>query len=99
MVCWQGDGGTAANTWLGNFYDFLEQYVSKNPRGAYVNYRDLDLGVNKVVGGVTSYETAKVWGDRYFGLANFKRLAKIKRKVDATDYFRNEQSVPPLPLN
>ena len=93
---WNGTGGHDMPKWLSGLYDFMAPLVSKSPRGAYVNYRDLDIGVNKVVGGVTSYETAKVWGDRYFGLANFNRLAKIKRKVDATDYFRNEQSVPPL---
>uniref|UniRef100_R7W743 Reticuline oxidase-like protein n=1 Tax=Aegilops tauschii TaxID=37682 RepID=R7W743_AEGTA len=96
---WNGTGGHGTPKWLSGLYDdFMAPLVSKSPRGAYVNYRDLDIGVNKVVGGVTSYETAKVWGERYFGLANFKRLAKIKRKVDATDYFRNEQSVPPLLL-
>ncbi|KAF0904998.1 hypothetical protein E2562_039422 [Oryza meyeriana var. granulata] len=37
-----------------------------------------------------------VWGEKYFGDANFRRLALTKGKVDAGDYFRNEQSVPPL---
>ncbi|XP_037481076.1 berberine bridge enzyme-like 27 [Triticum dicoccoides] len=100
---WNGKqaGGNVTPTpnWIGGLYDLMTPYVSKSPRGAYVNYRDLDMGVNKVVGGVTCYQTAKVWGKRYFGPANFRRLAKIKRKVDRTDYFRNEQSIPPLPLN
>ncbi|KAL5200341.1 hypothetical protein ABZP36_021544 [Zizania latifolia] len=54
--------------------------------------------VNAVVagGGVTSYESGKVWGEKYFGAANFRRLALTKGKVDAGDYFRNEQSIPPL---
>lgn len=60
-----------------------------------MNYRDLDIGENTVIGGVTSYETGKVWGEQYFG-GNFKRLAITKGKVDADDYFRNEQSMPPL---
>ncbi|XBH93449.1 hypothetical protein VPH35_084360 [Triticum aestivum] len=97
----KGPGGdlTPTPNWIGSLYDFMAQFVSKNPRAAYVNYRDLDIGVNTVVGGVTSYESGKVWGERYFGPANFRRLAEVKRRVDAGDYFRNEQSVPPLPLN
>uniref|UniRef100_A0ACD5YUD0 Uncharacterized protein n=1 Tax=Avena sativa TaxID=4498 RepID=A0ACD5YUD0_AVESA len=97
------NGTTAAGTnnssimpnWINNMYDYMAPFVTKNPRAAYSNYRDLDFGVNKVVGGVSTYESGKVWGERYFG-ANFRRLAMIKRKVDPTDYFRNEQSVPPL---
>ncbi|KAF7073630.1 hypothetical protein CFC21_078583 [Triticum aestivum] len=97
----KGPGGdpTPTPNWIGSLYDFMAPFVSKNPRAAYVNYRDLDIGMNTVVGGVTSYESGKVWGERYFGPANFRRLAEVKRKVDAGDYFRNEQSVPPLPSN
>ncbi|XP_048560282.1 berberine bridge enzyme-like Cyn d 4 [Triticum urartu] len=95
----EGTGGKVTPDWVGSLYDFMAPFVSKDPRGAYVNYRDLDIGANKVVDGVTSYESAKVWGESYFGPENFKRLAKIKRKVDAGDYFRSEQSVPPLPSN
>uniref|UniRef100_A0ACD5WN98 Uncharacterized protein n=1 Tax=Avena sativa TaxID=4498 RepID=A0ACD5WN98_AVESA len=92
---WNGNSSTPS--WVNTLYDFMEPLVSKNPRAAYANYRDLDIGVNKVVGGVSSYESGKVWGERYFR-GNFKRLALIKGKVDAGDYFRNEQSVPPLHL-
>uniref|UniRef100_A0A453SEU7 FAD-binding PCMH-type domain-containing protein n=1 Tax=Aegilops tauschii subsp. strangulata TaxID=200361 RepID=A0A453SEU7_AEGTS len=95
MVFWQGDGGTAANTWLGNFYDFMGPYVSKNPRQAYVNYRDLGIGQNVVVDDVTTFDGGKVWGEQYFA-SNFQRLASVKAAVDPTDYFRNEQSIPPL---
>jgi hypothetical protein len=94
VAFWMGNGTDAPN-WIRGIYDFMEPFVTKNPRGAYVNYRDLDIGENTVVGGVTSYESGKVWGEQYFG-ANFKRLAITKGKVDADDYFRNEQSVPPL---
>jgi hypothetical protein len=94
VASWTGNGTDAPN-WIRGIYDFMEPFVTKNPRGAYVNYRDLDIGENTVVGGVTSYESGKVWGEQYFG-ANFKRLAITKGKVDADDYFRNEQSVPPL---
>ncbi|KAF8652000.1 hypothetical protein HU200_062940 [Digitaria exilis] len=59
------------------------QYVSKNPREAYLTW------------GGTSYEAGKVWGEKYFK-GNYKRLALAKAKIDPEDYFRNEQSVPPL---
>ncbi|TVU42227.1 hypothetical protein EJB05_08620, partial [Eragrostis curvula] len=42
------------------------------------------------------YAKAKVWGEKYFK-GNFKRLAAVKSKVDPYDFFRNEQSIPPLP--
>ena len=94
IVSWQGDG-TAATTWLGNFYDFMGKYVSRNPREAYVNYRDLDIGQNVVVDDVSTFDSSKVWGERYF-MSNFERLASVKAAVDPTDYFRNEQSIPPI---
>ncbi|KAI4968506.1 hypothetical protein ZWY2020_045836 [Hordeum vulgare] len=98
---WNGTaaGGDVTPKWVGSLYEFMAPFVSKNPRGAYVNYRDLDIGTNKVVDGVTSYESGKVWGESYFGPENYRRLAKIKRTVDADDYFRSEQSMPPLSLS
>ncbi|KAK3130614.1 hypothetical protein QOZ80_6BG0495720 [Eleusine coracana subsp. coracana] len=91
-----GNDGTAAMNWVSGVYKFMEPFVSNNPRAAYVNYRDLDIGQNAVVAGVSSYESGRVWGERYFGAANFKRLAVTKGKTDPGDFFRNEQSVPPL---
>jgi hypothetical protein len=96
LVFWQGDGGTAAPAdWLDDFYDFMEQHVSKNPRRAYVNFRDLDIGQNVVVDDVNTLDGGEVWGERYF-MSNYRRLATVKGAVDPTDYFRNEQSIPPL---
>uniref|UniRef100_M8B1A0 Reticuline oxidase-like protein n=1 Tax=Aegilops tauschii TaxID=37682 RepID=M8B1A0_AEGTA len=70
--------------------------VSSNPREAFVNYRDLDIGQNAVGDdGVTTYESGRVWGEKYF-MGNFHRLATVKGKVDPGDYFRNEQSIPPF---
>ncbi|TVU07827.1 hypothetical protein EJB05_41197, partial [Eragrostis curvula] len=43
------------------------------------------------------YEAGKVWGEKYFR-ANYRRLAIAKGKIDPDDYFRNEQSIPPLVL-
>ncbi|KAL6874387.1 hypothetical protein ACP4OV_013407 [Aristida adscensionis] len=87
--------GAAGTRWIRDMYAFMEPHVSKNPREAYANYRDLGLGENVVVGNVTSYEAAKVWGHKYFK-GNFRRLAMAKAQIDPDDYFRNEQSIPPL---
>ncbi|XP_047093148.1 berberine bridge enzyme-like Cyn d 4 [Lolium rigidum] len=97
IVFWQGDGGAPATTWLAKFYDFMGHHVSKKPRQAYVNFRDLDIGQNPAVvdGNVSTFESGKAWGERYF-MDNYHRLASVKAAVDPTDYFRNEQSVPPL---
>ncbi|CAN1251547.1 Tetrahydroberberine oxidase [Linum perenne] len=38
---------------------------------------------------------AKRWGSRYFK-NNFDRLVRVKTAVDPSDFFRNEQSIPPL---
>ncbi|KAJ0098505.1 hypothetical protein Patl1_21643 [Pistacia atlantica] len=80
--------------WIRRLYDYMAPYVSKNPRGAYVNYRDFDLGMNKK--GNTNFNAARVWGEKYFK-GNFKRLMKVKTKVDPHNFFRHEQSIPPLP--
>ncbi|KAI3787316.1 hypothetical protein L1987_41698 [Smallanthus sonchifolius] len=75
--------------WVRGFDKFLEPYVSKNPREAYVNYIDLDLGV-----GSDTYEEASVWGERYWKRDNFKKLIRIKAKVDPENFFRHPQSIP-----
>ncbi|KAH0454003.1 hypothetical protein IEQ34_018327 [Dendrobium chrysotoxum] len=80
--------------WLRRFYKFMTPYVSKNPRAAYLNYRDLDIGTD-VMGNKTTYWEARRWGERYYK-GNFKRLAYVKGEVDPNNMFRNEQSIPPL---
>ncbi|KAL5578173.1 hypothetical protein UlMin_019872, partial [Ulmus minor] len=64
-----------------------------NPRSAFLNYRDIDIGVNHW--GANSYQEGKAYGIRYFN-DNFDRLVKVKTAVDPEYFFRNEQSVPPL---
>jgi hypothetical protein len=75
----------------------MRPHVSKNPREAYANYRDLWLGEN-VIGAdvVRSYETGRVWGEKYYKASNFRRLSMAKREIDPDNYFWNEQSIPPL---
>ncbi|WMV15523.1 hypothetical protein MTR67_008908 [Solanum verrucosum] len=80
--------------WNQKLYRYMAKYVSKSPRAAYFNYRDLDLGVNNIIGN-TSYEQARIWGVKYFK-NNFDRLVNVKTKIDPTNFFRNEQSIPPL---
>ncbi|KAJ0681450.1 putative tetrahydroberberine oxidase [Helianthus annuus] len=78
-------------------YEKMTPYVSKNPREAYVNFRDLDLGTSCNACS-TSYEQSLIWGRKYFK-GNFKRLAMVKGVVDPTNFFCNEQSIPPLVLS
>ncbi|KAI3729926.1 hypothetical protein L6452_18599 [Arctium lappa] len=78
-------------------YEKMTPFVSKNPREAYVNFRDLDLGTNGNACS-TSYLQAARWGIKYFK-GNFRRLAMVKGKVDPTNFFCYEQSIPPLFLS
>nr|XP_010915476.1 LOW QUALITY PROTEIN: berberine bridge enzyme-like 15 [Elaeis guineensis] len=99
LVRWKDSGASASEkhlAWVGRMYRYMRPYVSKHPRSAYLNYRDLDLGKNEE--GNTSYSTAKVWGRKYFR-NNFKRLAIVKGEVDPEDFFWSEQSIPPLIVN
>ncbi|KAK9181468.1 hypothetical protein WN944_024605 [Citrus x changshan-huyou] len=80
--------------WIRRLYNYMGPYVSMLPRAAYVNYRDLDLGMNK---NGSSFIKSSVWGYKYFK-DNFNRLIKVKTKVDPDNFFRHEQSIPPLPL-
>ncbi|KAL5835387.1 hypothetical protein ACOSQ4_014884 [Xanthoceras sorbifolium] len=74
-------------------YNYMTPYVSRNPRAAYFNYRDVDLGINNHHGKESSYLQGKAYGIKYFK-RNFKRLVEIKTRVDPENFFRNEQSIP-----
>ncbi|CAN1226737.1 Berberine bridge enzyme-like 15 [Linum grandiflorum] len=74
---------------MNKVYNYMEPHVSKSPRAAYLNYRDLDLGEKSATG----FSAAKGWGEKYFK-GNFERLCKVKSVVDPEDFFRNEQSIP-----
>ncbi|GLJ18421.1 hypothetical protein SUGI_0326430 [Cryptomeria japonica] len=77
--------------WMRRFYEYMTPYVTESPRGAYVNYIDLDLGTT--INGIASVAEARSWGDKYFG-GNFDRLVKVKIKFDPNNVFRNSQSIP-----
>ncbi|XP_058071710.1 tetrahydroberberine oxidase-like [Magnolia sinica] len=93
-VSWNGVGeDKRCVDWIRRLYGYVGPHVSKNPRAAYINYRDLDLGGNGK--GNFSYSDALEWGRRYFN-GNFLRLARVKGVVDPTNFFRDEQSIPPI---
>ncbi|KAF5733606.1 putative Reticuline oxidase precursor [Tripterygium wilfordii] len=99
LTSWQsGDEKIASKhmDWIRELYKYMEPYASMNPRQAYVNYRDLDLGMNKK--GNSSPIQASVWGAKYFK-DNFNRLVQVKTKIDPDNFYRHEQSIPPLPVS
>ncbi|KAL0305400.1 UNVERIFIED_CONTAM: Berberine bridge enzyme-like 18 [Sesamum radiatum] len=99
MVFWEAKDAHNAQkyiSWIRRLYNYVTPYASKSPRGAYFNYRDLDIGVNNDEGPI-SIATAKVWGVKYFN-KNFNRLVQVKTRVDPENFFRDEQSIPPCQL-
>ncbi|CAA2966664.1 cannabidiolic acid synthase-like [Olea europaea subsp. europaea] len=96
LVSWDEEEVEASQNyinWIRKLYSYMTPYVSRFPRAAYLNYKDLDIGVNDK--GNTSYAKASIWGIKYFK-NNFKRLAQVKTKVDPSNFFWNEQSIPLL---
>ncbi|KAL0698893.1 hypothetical protein Bca4012_055015 [Brassica carinata] len=73
-------------------YKVAEPYVSSNPREAFLNYRDIDIGSNP--SGQTNVDEAEIYGSKYF-LGNLRRLMEVKAKYDPENFFKNEQSIPP----
>ncbi|KAK1408628.1 hypothetical protein QVD17_40561 [Tagetes erecta] len=95
LLLWDERGIEAENRYL-NFmrkmYDYMTPFVSKNPREAFLNYRDLDIGVNHH--GKNASIEGMVYGHKYFKETNYKRLTRVKARVDPHNFFRNEQSIP-----
>ncbi|KAE8647771.1 berberine bridge enzyme-like 8 [Cucumis sativus] len=87
---WKEDGVEKEKIELSRkLYEAMTPFVTKNPREAFLNYRDIDVGSS----GNWSLAEGKVYGDRYFK-GNFERLVSVKTKVDPQNFFRNEQSIP-----
>ncbi|CAH9107274.1 unnamed protein product [Cuscuta europaea] len=85
-VSWENGTDTEANLKQAkDLYQFMTPYVA-NPRRAYLNYRDLDIGTNQK-------QQSDVFGSMYFR-DNFKKLVQIKKQVDPQNFFRYEQSIP-----
>ncbi|XP_057949292.1 berberine bridge enzyme-like 15 [Malania oleifera] len=98
LTNWQnGNESTTAHVnWLRRLYKYMTPYVSMFPRGAYVNYRDLDLGMNGRQCGTNFWQVCS-WGYKYFK-HNFFRLMRAKSIMDPGNLFRHEQSIPPALL-
>lgn len=98
MVNWDDNSENISSNkikWLTELYDKMSSFVSNSSRSGYLNYRDLDFGRND---GEYNYENSRVWGKKYFG-GNFERLAKVKSKVDPSNFFKFEQSIPPFSVS
>lgn len=96
-VSWNEAGSEAEKIFLSQarrLYSYMTPFVSKNPRSAFLNYRDLDIGTTN--SGEKSMEEGEVYGRKYFN-DNFERLVRVKSAVDPQNFFRNEQSIPVLP--
>lgn len=94
---WNEGGSERAKYYIDltrKLHTYMTPFVSSNPREAFLNYRDLDLGINYQ--GSKSYVEGKRYGIKYFK-GNFDRLVRIKTEVDPLNFFRNEQSIPTLP--
>ncbi|OVA03986.1 FAD linked oxidase [Macleaya cordata] len=92
LAYWEGLEETEKQlSWIRKLYRYMAPYVSKSPRAAYLNYRDIDIGQSK--NGTATYLQGKVWGGKYFK-SNYERLVHVKSKVDPENFFRNEQSIP-----
>ncbi|XP_074267503.1 berberine bridge enzyme-like 4 [Silene latifolia] len=70
-----------------DLHDTFTPYVSSNPRETFLNYRDIDIGTN--VNGNLSFAMD-------FFKDNVNRLLQVKAKVDPTNFFKYEQSIPIL---
>ncbi|XP_073129280.1 berberine bridge enzyme-like 8 [Henckelia pumila] len=91
---WNVGGVETADLYLNltrELFAYMTPFVSMNPREAFLNYRDLDIGTND--NGKNSYRQGLVYGIKYFK-DNFYRLVNVKTLADPQDFFRNEQSIP-----
>ncbi|XP_074267504.1 berberine bridge enzyme-like 3 [Silene latifolia] len=70
-----------------DLHDTFTPYVSCNPRETFLNYRDIDIETN--VNGSLGFAMD-------FFKDNVKRLLLVKAKVDPTNFFKYEQSIPIL---
>ncbi|KAK5782616.1 cannabidiolic acid synthase-like [Gossypium arboreum] len=77
--------------WMRRLHRYMTSFVSKSPREAYVNYRDLDIGVNDK--DKTNYEQSSIWGFKYYK-KNFEKLVKVKSLIDPHNFFKHQQSIP-----
>ncbi|BBH01219.1 hypothetical protein Prudu_011420 [Prunus dulcis] len=92
----QDEGIEATNRYIHltrKLHEKMTPFVSRNPREAFQNYRDLDIGANLY--NQSNLLTASVYGSKYFE-GNFERLVRVKTMVDPHNFFKHEQSIPPI---
>ncbi|EOA36913.1 hypothetical protein CARUB_v10011480mg [Capsella rubella] len=92
LIDWSEAGENVERKYLAlanEMYRFMTPYVSSNPREAYLNYRDLDIGSSIS----STYQEGKIYGVKYFK-NNFERLVDVKTTIDAENFWKNEQSIP-----
>ena len=96
-VNWHEEGAEADKKYVNlirELHSYMTPFVSMSPRDAFLNYRDIDIGISHH--GKDRYQEGRVYGVKYF-MNNFDRLVKVKTAVDPMNFFRYEQSIPPLP--
>ncbi|KAG6642504.1 hypothetical protein I3843_09G140500 [Carya illinoinensis] len=102
FVLWVEEGTETTNHYLKfsrTLYKAMTPYVSKSPREAFLNYRDLDIGIASSSNNRTILlNNARVYGSKYFK-GNLDRLTRAKASIDPYNFFKNEQSIPPSPSN
>ncbi|XWS20774.1 hypothetical protein CRYUN_Cryun31cG0131400 [Craigia yunnanensis] len=89
---WKNPGNEITDNflkWTRKLYEAMTPHVSKNPRESFLNYRDIDIGLN--LNG--TLEEGKVYGSKYFK-DNFDRLVDVKTRIDPDNFFTYEQSIP-----
>ncbi|KAK7831465.1 berberine bridge enzyme-like 18 [Quercus suber] len=65
LVYWSEEGTAATESrvsWIRRLYAYMAPYVSKSPREAYINYRDLDIDLRK---GPTVWSKSRGKGRRF----------------------------------
>ncbi|CAN6553491.1 unnamed protein product [Malus baccata var. baccata] len=93
---WTKEGIEATNRYVRltrKLFEMMTPYVSNNPRRAFQNYKDLDIGANQ--DNQTNYEIGRLYGTKYFK-ANFDKLVRVKTMIDPHNFFKNKQSIPTI---
>ncbi|KAE8658888.1 putative Reticuline oxidase precursor [Hibiscus syriacus] len=96
VVYWTEEGSNVTNHNIDRvryMHYQMSPFVSKMPREAFLNYRDNDIG--STASDRTNIGDALIYGPKYFK-DNFQRLMMVKAKVDPDNFFKNEQSIPPM---
>lgn len=92
---WTEDGAEANNRYLNysrSFYEFMTPYVSSFPREAFLNYRDIDIGAKNPSTSNNLVDSLK-YASKLFK-ENVERLLIVKTRVDPSNFFSYEQSIP-----